>query len=439
MMLFSAVTDQSYLQNIKKVLQLSITLMMTRSPEVEWMDSAIVTRLTANLSEVAVYAAIVLVTLIGFCKCIYPLLRNAALLNRAVVKLEKSTAAGERPLWREARFLGRSMRNEWQQFLLNAGQLDLRGIPCDTHEYINEETVIDKPGHAQLAELIPGLLTSLGILGTFMGLMQGLTSVDFSNAEGTIQSIPQLLGGMKFAFATSVAGIACSLLFNMLNRMAAGRAVRALDNFEDAFYELAMPRPLQPEVQMLCQKQDDDARMVRLAESVGNHVAASLEMAVSRAMNPLTQSLDTFIQCATREQVDGIRRVAGQFVQQMNVSLNDQITALGENMRAVTDAQRDTQKNLHNTMAAAQAMAKDAETIRNSTVEIARHMQSLSQDMQAERTQRDEAISGAEEASHQLAARLENLSDSLRRMQLAVDVLTAELNGTQFSEKEAGM
>ena len=62
------------------------------------MDSAMLSSLTANLSEVAVYAAIVIVTLVGFCKCIYPLLRNAALLNRAVVKLEKSMARGERPL-----------------------------------------------------------------------------------------------------------------------------------------------------------------------------------------------------------------------------------------------------------------------------------------------------------------------------------------------------
>lgn len=103
------------------------------------------TQLLSNLTEIVIYAAIALVTLTGLCKCIYPLLRNATLLNRAVIKLEKSTAAGERPIWREARFLGRSLRNEWQQFLLNAGQLDMRGIPCDTREYINEETVVDKP------------------------------------------------------------------------------------------------------------------------------------------------------------------------------------------------------------------------------------------------------------------------------------------------------
>lgn len=401
------------------------------------MDQAILNRLTANLSEIAVYAAIVLVTLTGLCKCIYPLLRNAALLNRAVVRLEKSTAAGERPKWREARFLGRSLRNEWQQFLLNAGQLDLRGIPCDTREYINEETVIEKPGHAQLAELIPGLLTSLGILGTFMGLMQGLTSMDISNAEGTLQSIPQLLSGMQFAFATSVAGIACSLLFNMINRMAAGRALRALDHFEDAFYELAMPRPLQPDVQLLCQKQDEEARMMHLAEKVGNHVASSLEMAVGRAMNPLTQSLDTFIKCATREQVDGVRRIVGQFVQQMNTSLGDQMSELGEVMRTAAETQRDTQKNLHNTMAAVQNMAHDAQSIEMSSAQIAEQMQQLAQKFEQDEKDRMERTDAARQASDELTQRLEQLSESLHYMQLAVNALTDELNGTKADSSES--
>ena len=395
------------------------------------MDTVVLTSLTANLSEVAVYAAIAIVTLIGFCKCIYPLLRNAALLNRAVIKLEKSTAAGDRPLWREPRFLGRSLRNEWQQFLLNAGQLDLRGIPCDTREYINEETVMDKPGHVQLAELIPSLLTSLGILGTFMGLMQGLTSVDFSNAEGTIQSIPQLLSGMRFAFATSVAGIACSLLFNMLNRIAAGRVIRALANFEDAFYELAMPRPLQPEVQMMCQKQDEETRMLRLAESVANHISASLEMAVGRAMNPLTQSLDTFISCATREQVDGVRRIVGQFVQQMNVSVGEQMNGLSSLIKDVSETQREAQKNLHNTLAAIQTMSVDAQTIQQSTAGIAAEVQKVSEQMTAEREQRAETLSNAEKTAEDLARQLESLSSSLQRMQMAVDSLTEELRGSR--------
>ena len=400
------------------------------------MENVMLKSLTANMSEMAVYAAIVIVTLVGFCKCIYPLMRNAALLNRAVIKLEKSTARGERPLWRENRFLGRSLRNEWKQFLLNASQLDMRGIPCDTTEYINEETVIDRPGHAQLAELVPGLLTSLGILGTFMGLMQGLTSVDFSNAEGTIQSIPQLLSGMRFAFATSVAGIACSLVFNMLHRMAAGRAMKALEHFEEAFYELAMPRPLQPDVQMLCSKQDEEARMIQLADTIGNRVAASLEMALSRAMMPLTQSLDTFIKCATREQVDGVRRIVGQFVQQLNSTLGEQLQDLSTVVTSVTEDQRDTQRNLHNTMAAAQSMAKEAEIIRQSTAQIAESVSKLGDELAAEYDNRVRESANVENASVQLAARLENLNEALRRVQLAFDALTLNLNEKRTAEGE---
>ena len=384
--------------------------------------------LLSNLPEFTVYAAIAIVTLVGLLKCIYPLLRNASLLNRAVVKLEKNVAAGERPVWREPRFLGRSLRPEWQQFLLNATQLDKRGIPCDTTEYINEESVIDKPGHAQLAELIPGLLTSLGILGTFMGLMQGLTSVDFTNAEGTIQSIPQLLSGMRFAFATSVAGIACSLIFNMVNRMSAGRAMRALDNFEDAFYDLAMPRPLQPEVQLMCQKQDEDARLARLAESVGSHVSASMEMALGRAMQPLTQSLDAFIKGATQEQVEGVRRIVGQFVQQMNTSLSGQMTVLGDTMHLVNQGQLQTQQNLQSTLNTARAMAEDARTIQRASGDIARHMHDLSEEMNRRSDERDNTIGAAENASLALSAQLEELTESLRRMQSAVDLLTGELD-----------
>ena len=288
--------------------------------------------------------------------------------------------------------------------------------------------MVDKPGHAQLAELIPGLLTSLGILGTFIGLMQGLTSVDFSNAQGTIESIPQLLSGMRFAFATSVAGISCSLLFNMFNRMSAGRAVRALDNFEDAFYELAMPRPLQPDVQMMCQKQDEEVRMARLAENVGNHVAASLEMAVGRAMAPLTQSLDTFIKCATREQVDGVRRIVGQFVQQMNTSLSSQMTALGDTMNVVNQGQLQTQQNLQSTLDAARGMAKDAQAIREASAEIAKQMQAFAQEMLKERDSRSSLLDTAQSATHTLTDRLDALSESLRRMQVAADMLTAEMD-----------
>ena len=392
------------------------------------MPEQLLSLLGTNLVDFLVYGAIALVVLVGVCKCIYPVFRNGSLLNRAVAKLEKTAGNNQRPPWREPRFLGRALRGEWQKFLLNAGQLDVRGMPCDIEDYINEDSVIDKPGHSQLAELISSLLTSLGILGTFIGLMEGLTSVNFSDAQGTMDSIPLLLTGMRFAFATSVAGITCSLLFNMFYRMCVGRACRALDSFDEAFYELAMPRPLSPEVQLICQKQDEEERLAHIAEAVGSRVSSSLEMAVSRAMDPLTKSLDTFIQGATQEQVEGVRRIVGQFVSQLNAQLSGQMTTLGHTMDMVSQGQLQTQKNLQNTLNAAQAMAADAQTMQTACAQMAQSLQSWVDDWKSSQAQRTEEASALEEQNQHLRQELELLTRSLADMRIAADHLTSELD-----------
>lgn len=392
------------------------------------MPEQLLSLLGTNLVDFLVYGAIALVVLVGVCKCIYPVFRNGSLLNRAVAKLEKTAGNNQRPSWREPRFLGRALRNEWQKFLLNAGQLDVRGMPCDIEDYINEDSVIDKPGHSQLAELIPSLLTSLGILGTFIGLMEGLTSVNFSDAQGTMDSIPLLLTGMRFAFATSVAGITCSLLFNMFYRMCVGRACRALNSFDEAFYELAMPRPLSPEVQLICQKQDEEERLARIAEAVGNRVSSSLEMAVSRAMDPLTKSLDTFIQGATQEQVEGVRRIVGQFVSQMNAQLSGQMTTLGHTMEMVSQGQLQTQKNLQNTLNAAQAMAADAQSMQVASAQMAQVLQNWAEELKNGQTRRTEEAAMLEEQNQNLRQELELLTRSLADMRIAADRLTSELD-----------
>ncbi len=54
----------------------------------------------------------------------------------------------------------------------------------------------------------PGLLTGLGILGTFVGILWGLLGFDVSNIQ---DSVPRLLEGMTTAFSTSVAGLTFAL------------------------------------------------------------------------------------------------------------------------------------------------------------------------------------------------------------------------------------
>ncbi len=54
----------------------------------------------------------------------------------------------------------------------------------------------------------PTLLTTLGVLGTFVGIALGLLDFDVKNID---ESVPQLLAGLKVAFLTSILGLAASI------------------------------------------------------------------------------------------------------------------------------------------------------------------------------------------------------------------------------------
>ncbi len=59
----------------------------------------------------------------------------------------------------------------------------------------------------------PALLTSLGIFGTFTGIVIGLMAFDANNIDGSIEG---LLNGLKTAFLTSLVGIILSILFKVI-------------------------------------------------------------------------------------------------------------------------------------------------------------------------------------------------------------------------------
>lgn len=60
-------------------------------------------------------------------------------------------------------------------------------------------------------EQLPSVISTLGVLGTFVGITRGLVSFDTATLD---TSIPILLDGLKTAFFTSLLGMAGSLILN---------------------------------------------------------------------------------------------------------------------------------------------------------------------------------------------------------------------------------
>ena len=99
--------------------------------------------------------------LIGVVKCVVPVLKNASRLERAA-DIHRYGANSRVPVL-YARFLGKKLQDVWQAFLNCVSTVGPGAQACDVSDYVNEETVIDTPGRAGLADLVPGFCTSLGI------------------------------------------------------------------------------------------------------------------------------------------------------------------------------------------------------------------------------------------------------------------------------------
>ncbi len=64
------------------------------------------------------------------------------------------------------------------------------------------------------ANYTPSLLPALGLVGTFIGIFEGLVQFDPSNID---KSLPILLSGLKIAFTTSIAGMVGSALVKIIS------------------------------------------------------------------------------------------------------------------------------------------------------------------------------------------------------------------------------
>ena len=334
-------------------------------------DLSKVTGILPDLADYLVYGAIAVVTLIGFFKCLLPLWRTTSSLRRAISRLQAEAGqTTDKPVWQTSGFVGKRLRGTWLRFLQNAEQLDRRGLPTNVEDYINDDTVTHGPGNATLAELIPSLLTSLGILGTFMGLSRGLSSLNFADSAKLVEGIPVLLEGMRFAFGTSVAGISCSIVFNMLNRISQGSSYRAIDDFVTSFTQLAMSRPLDNDVQMIILNQDRNYMLQGINDTLVDRLADNVGRSITRAMTPVSDSMDRFIIGATRNQIDGVNHIVARFLDEMDRSLGNQFSAMATAMDAVTQNQILAARQTGETVSTAQGIVDNARSLQEMTNHI---------------------------------------------------------------------
>ncbi|MBB1363110.1 hypothetical protein H5125_13240 [Shewanella sp. SR44-4] len=131
----------------------------------------------------------------------------------------------------------RSMQLPGVNFELKPSQAPTLRNTMQVSNVFNMENIVEPQINLRLFTSIPNMLTGLGLLFTFVGLVigignasLGLSSADIDSAK---QSLNPLLTGASIAFTTSIVGIICSMVFSMFEKSRFFKLEKEVKKFSD--------------------------------------------------------------------------------------------------------------------------------------------------------------------------------------------------------------
>ncbi len=104
--------------------------------------------------------------------------------------------------------------------------------------FFTQQCVVDTPLGTEFYKHLPGILTGVGIIGTFFGLMIGLHHFDPSSPEQVASSVDALLKDVLYAFLGSFAAIFASILVTFLEKYRLAVSYKQLEKLTEALDSL---------------------------------------------------------------------------------------------------------------------------------------------------------------------------------------------------------
>lgn len=251
------------------------------------------------------------------------------------------------------------LQDDWKTLQTeNNGELPALQYPftygnSDIADFLNVDLLYDSC-NSSYNELVGNIMTALGILGTFMGLI--FSFWNFGAQDGDIlENITPLISGMKVAFLTSIFGIIASVFYNILFHKVFSEANEALEQFLQCYYQYVAPRFENEAIsQVLYYHQQQICQMTQIKENIASTIAEQIativpemfKVAVTPYLKMLTDHVIEAQEKLTHAQEDELRHIAGQMIDQMDTSLKERFSQFSRSVTEFCQEQEVTRTEL---------------------------------------------------------------------------------------------
>lgn len=303
-------------------------------------------------------------------------------------------------------------------------------VPAEV--FFGTQTVVDTRVHSEFFRHLPGIMTGIGIIGTFLGLIDGLHGFEPSPVpEELNKGLELLIKAVKEAFVASCTAIAAAMLVTFLEKLLINRNYRRLEKLVQAIDALYDAGAGEEYLSRLVRSSEESATQTRqlkdslledlkalLTELTERQVQATHQASAAMASN-VGESIATNLQ-APLDKIAGVVEVAsGRQGDAVHGMLENLMTAF---MAKLEDTVGDQMKGL------SAMMAESASSMREMQAGFQRLAQDLSQaGDSASRSMSDQLGRMMAEAEARQARMAESLDRAVERMQTQMSGGQAEL------------
>lgn len=322
--------------------------------------------------------------------------------------------------------------------------------------YFSTSNIVDRELRTEYFKHLPGILTGLGIIGTFAGLLLGLWTFNPSNPEKIQESVQSLLDGVFWAFIASACAIGAAMWVTNSEKRRLRENYAAVDDLADSLDRLfeagvseeylaslvnsseenaEQSRMLKDSLvtdlrQMLQNIVDSQVREnLRLAESLGSAyresgqtMAATISQSIEQSFkDPLTKIAES-VQTASGDQSTKVQSllqdVLVTFMQKLESTFGQQFTGLQEMMQQSAHSMHQMQKSFQSLIEQMQSV--NTEGSRQVREELAKTLSDMQSNQAQLHASMNEMLTGVQQAiggiSRESAHAGAEMADQMRQM-----------------------
>ena len=209
----------------------------------------------------------------------------------------------------------------------------------DAQHFFNTYSLARPLTENRLLAAVPGFLTAIGVIGTFIGLQLGLaelqigSDVDVSTMKAGLSHV---ISGASIAFMSSICGVLLSVIFNFIEKLIEKEIRKKILHLQRKIDKL-FPR-LSPDKQLktIANNSERSSQSLQgLAEKIGQEMQKSMNTATEEIQRNLTQAIENALAPAINQLVNHTSNSNQKAMEELVSSFLDKFGEAGNTQREV--------------------------------------------------------------------------------------------------------